>query len=209
MQSRAHTPDWLRRDFLSSPSSMERQSRRLRVDSPLPPPDSVESGFSLAPSSPSLASSHPSSLAARILRRRPAPPRSSGGPRHHDPPGSVADLFEQIHRRSVLLAAPSWPGPAASEDGDDAWEPSPNGLREVAEFSCNGERLAIRRAQNVAAGKYDVGIRPKRPRTAPAATASSKAARKRKRRSVRSAPSCPADRHAPASSSSCSTGKRI
>ena len=201
MQSRAHTPEWLRRDFLSSPSSMERPSRRLCVDSPLRPPDSVESGFSLAPSPPSLASSHPPSLAARILRRRPAPPRFPGDPRYPEQPGSAADLLERIRRKNGLLAARNCLGQASSEDEDDAWEPSPNGLREVAEFSCNGDRLAIRRAQNVAAGKYDVGIRPKRPRTS-AAKASSKPSKSRKRRSARSTSSPPVSLQPPWSLSS-------
>ena len=45
MQSRVHTPEWLNRDFVPSPSSAERPSRRFRVDSPCRALDGMQGGY--------------------------------------------------------------------------------------------------------------------------------------------------------------------
>ena len=66
MQSHALTPEWLKRDFVPSPSSAERPPRRLRVDSPCRALDRMQGDFSSSPRLPALAASSPSALADRI-----------------------------------------------------------------------------------------------------------------------------------------------
>ena len=169
MQSHAHTPEWLKRDFVPSPSSSERPPRRLRVDSPCRALDRVQGDFSSSPRMPALAASSPSALAGRIWMEFFS--ATAAFESEDDSPDSGSPHMGRTAATSPLPSCGQPPSHlGASEGAASNWMPSPQGLREVMEFSCNGERLAIRRAQNVAAGKYDIGIRPRRPRRPHAAS---------------------------------------
>ena len=163
MQSRSHTPEWLKRDFVPSPSSSERPPRRFRLDSPCRALDRMQGDFSSSPRLPVLAASSPSALAGRIRMEFFSATAAFESESDSPEPGSP-----HMGRTATTAPLPSYVQPPShlgvSEDAASTWMPSPQSLREVMEFSCNGERLAIRRAQNVAAGKYDIGIRPRRPR---------------------------------------------
>ena len=75
MSARDTTPEWLRRDFIHSPSSLGRSPRRVRVDSPCRPPGSSVSDVGFHASLSILASSSsPSMSLDGIERLEPSPP---------------------------------------------------------------------------------------------------------------------------------------
>ena len=79
---------------------------------------------------------------------------------------------EPSRSRSNMLAPDQWYVSSPSSQGSPAiivvppksqaqWRPSDEDLAFVDRVTMGGNRLAIRRAQNVAAGRYSIGLQPK------------------------------------------------